>query len=193
MGEPLDAILDPDARHHIRRHEAAKRLGDTLERMVEVSRVRELGHVWTTRIFLKELDECLSDDTTLKWGLSRLAIGFCLASDCQAVPDDLDHDLDISDAPGEVGGDEDLVLVMPLEKRCPHRLDRRNRAPSRRPCAPSSCSCCALNLEVSSDHVAGYRFIFDGSRGGEIDMLLGKLDHLSLEDKVRWFDRERDC
>ena len=186
------AVLDPDSCRLIRRHEAAKRLGDALERMVEVSRVRELGNVWTTRVFFKELDECLFDDTPLDVGLARLATGFCLAADCQTIADDEYDDLDTLDVPDNVGGGEGQLLVMPFEKRCPHVLELRFRSPSRRICAPSSCSLCALSLAVDGDQVAGYRGIVDGSRGGEIDMLVGKLDNLSIEKKRSWFDRERD-
>ena len=154
--------------------------------------MRELGNVWTTRVFFKELDECLFDDTPLDVGLARIATGFCLAADCQTIADDEYDDLDTLDALDNVGGGEGQLLVMPFEKRCPHVLELRFRSPSRRICAPSSCSLCALSLAVDGDHVADYRCILDGSRGGDIDMLVGKLDHLSIEKKISWFDRERD-
>ena len=92
----------------------------------------------------------------------------------------------------EIGySEEDLQQ----NRRCPHILERRNRAPSYRTASPSDCLLCALALEVYGNDarkyhlheeeddphlsyhrtVAGYRHIRDGIRAGDIEMLKREL------------------
>jgi hypothetical protein len=197
--QSLFSNLDPDTHRLIRRHEAAMRLDDTFKRMLNMSHI-ELGDGLHNEnslqtIYINELGYCLGQALRMEYGLADFALAFCLASDCQTLPDAFESALlegnDIT-YPGDGEGGEDPLLVMRFDRRCPHKLKRRNRSWSLRLSAPSSCSLCALSLEVEGDHVAGYRHLIDGPRGGEIDILEYRLG-LTLTEKMRWFDRERDA
>ena len=112
----------------------------------------------------------------------------------------------------EIGySEEDLEQ----NRRCPHILERRNRAPSYRTASPSDCLLCALALEVYGNDarkyhlreeeddphlsyhraVAGYRHIRDGIRAGDIEMLTKwtitlAMDYPDPGQTASWFDRE---
>ena len=167
-------VLDDDTRRHVRRHEAALRLGDALQRAVTLSssvEFRLLGDdddyqeipCWDLR--LKEIGDCRLSSSH-PTALAQLAEAVCIAAGCHFVDPIRPIDERDEDIPDNVyyarslwplydfAGSSSLPTMDP-ENRCPHKVESNDLVKNRRTCPPSSCTFCALALEGQAQVMRG--------------------------------------